>query len=107
MADEEAPTGFTPDMSEDSGLMCFLNEARQCGPTCMAYITFSSENAGDLQEQQTHCSLLRYTERASRHLVIITSLLAKAEKKAATARDDQKREAGMDLMPRSPFPRKT
>ena len=68
MADDEEELEI-PDEKEDiegDGMLCFLDDSRECGPSCMAFTTFESESPM-LNDQQKHCSLIVAAERLGRH----------------------------------------
>jgi hypothetical protein len=92
------------------GLLCFLNDTRECNASCMSYITYPAGCAPEFCETQSHCMLLVSAERMSRHLTIIASLLNDGEKKRRIAEADSQRarSAPTPLIPKpmSPFPKK-
>ncbi len=93
------------------GLLCFLNDTRECAAACMAWITHPQGCGPELNELQSHCLLLTGVERLARHTTIIASLLSDSEKKRRTAEADKQREKAMPgpvpIQPRgqSPFPK--
>ena len=91
------------------GLMCFLDDTRECGAACMSWITHPQGCGPELNEVQSHCMLLTAAERTSRHITIIASLLSDSEKKRRTAEADKQREKSMPVSAtpyKSPFPKK-
>lgn len=95
---------------EKLGLLCFLNDTRECNGSCMAWITHPQGCGPELNEQQSHCMLLTGVERMSRHVTIIASLLSDGEKKRRIAEADKQREKSMQpgVTPlQSPFPKKS
>jgi hypothetical protein len=94
------------------GLLCFLNDTRECNASCMAWITHPSGCGPELNEVQSHCMLITGVERIARHTTIIASGLADSEKKRRIAEADKRREKSMPLTPKpmpmqSPFPKKS
>ena len=57
-----------------TGLYCFLSETRPCGPECMAYVLRPMDKAGELNDQQRHCSVLVSTDRLGRFMGGLVSL---------------------------------
>lgn len=60
-----------------SGLMCFMKEDRECGPSCMAFLAQPADVAL-LSPQQRHCVVIVSAERLARHAVIGVKLLSDA-----------------------------
>jgi len=64
---------------EGSGLYCFMDQLRLCGPACMAYLNPAPQNDPELRGQQwAHCHLLVNVHRGGKHLVILTSMAHRA-----------------------------
>lgn len=62
-----------------TGLYCFLNSERECGPDCMAYLGIPIEgpdyNTPDGKRHQwAACMLLVHSHKLSKHLVLIANL---------------------------------
>ena len=78
---EDTPYIEPPDEMDDdherNGLICFMNEERQCGADCMAYSTQPSESPY-LGPQQKHCTLIVAVERLGRHTGGLLSLMKKS-----------------------------
>jgi hypothetical protein len=83
------------------GLLCFLNDTRECNAACMAFITHPAGAGPELVDAQAHCLLLQSIERIGRHTTIIASLLSAGEKRQRTSAADKQRE---DSLPKNPFP---
>lgn len=95
MPDSEEEDVFihSPDELDDdprNGLVCFLNDVRQCGADCMAYTTSSAESP-TFGPQQKHCSLLVGIDRLGRHTGIAARILSDMTAKQRTAMADQAR----------------
>lgn len=91
MNDEDTPHIEEPDELDDdhekNGLMCFMDQDRQCGGDCMAFSTSPSESP-HLGDQQKHCVLIVGLERTGRYAGGLLSLLKKD--KADSARTPAK-----------------
>ncbi len=73
-----------------TGLDCFLNQNRPCGPDCMAFT--APPEGQDYQDQQwAHCMLLVNAHRGGKHLVVLASLGTELSKKAKTEAADRAR----------------
>jgi hypothetical protein len=107
---------YHPDMLEDdaedrpeglNSLDCFIDATRMCNPSCMAYVTYPRGDPKELNEQQAHCALLLFGERAARHLTVLASTLIASEGRRKTAEQDRQREKSMAPMGpfASPFPK--
>jgi len=63
-----------------NGLMCFLNDTRECGADCMAYLTEPPEDGSKLLgAQQRNCVLIVSAERLGRYASGIVQLMLKSE----------------------------
>jgi hypothetical protein len=60
-----------------TGLFCFLNGERGCGPDCMAY---AAPPAGaDYQEQQwANCKVLVALHQGGKHLIVLAQMASNA-----------------------------
>lgn len=73
---------LSPSIPEESegtptnGLMCFLNDKRECGADCMAFTAEPNESP-NLSMQQRNCVLLVAVERLGRYHGGISSMLNK------------------------------
>lgn len=70
-----------PDIKEDdpkNGLMCFLDDTRECGPDCMGYFQGEVENS-PLSPQQQNCILIISVERLGRYVGAGVSMLKKTK----------------------------
>ena len=81
-----------------SGLVCFLDAKRVCGPDCMAF-SVAPDGGPLLSEEQRRCVLLSAAERLGRHsglaLKAVKDATARAERhRADRARQSQHPEAG-------------
>lgn len=95
MSDQEEVEPFihSPDEIDDdpkNGLMCFLNDVRQCGPECMAFTTSPAESPM-FNQQQKHCTLLVSMDRLGRHTGIAAKILSDMTAKQRTILADQAR----------------
>lgn len=68
--DEEQPV--------EGKLFCFMDNIRQCGPDCMAYLPQVPQGTSYVGESWAHCKLLVASDQVGRHIVIIADLLHKA-----------------------------
>lgn len=73
-----------------NGLICFLNDTRECGSDCMAYTPEPAESPS-LSIQQRNCTLLVAAERLGRYSAGIASVLNKMHTRATTAAADNAR----------------
>lgn len=60
-----------------NNLACFQDQARICGPDCMAYLNPVPTGDDYVGQQWSRCLLLVNAHRAGKHLVIIASDLNK------------------------------
>ena len=71
-----------------TGLVCFVDQKRLCGPDCMAWD--NPPEGPDFQDRQwANCMLLVSAHRGGKHLVVLASLgaeLLKGSKNAAAER---------------------
>ncbi len=74
-------------LPQPSGLFCFLNRERYCGPDCMAYIS-RPDGSDYVAQQWANCMLLVNAHRAGKHMVVIASTLGEQNAKAKTAAAD-------------------
>lgn len=103
---EESGIGYTDEAIEEKeeNVFCFLNQDRLCLPTCIAYNTNLPETPPkELSPAQQRCSLLCNAERSSRHLVILTSVMASIDKRQKNETADRKREMQVPIAPPNPF----
>lgn len=66
-------------MSNDpgpTGLDCFLDFARPCGPSCMAYLNEVPRGQEYQDQQFSRCSLLVNIHKVAKHSVIIAKELS-------------------------------
>lgn len=98
----EATTGFHPNMKDvpedKTGLFCFKDASRMCGADCMAYVD-APEGPDYVGKQWARCHLLVNQHRTGKHLVVITGILDKIEKKFSAASADARR-ANQTPLPR-------
>jgi hypothetical protein len=93
-----------------TGLFCFADSDRACGPDCTAYITYPKRaSSSELGPQQDHCILISSFERLGRSVTAIASMQAASLKKQKIAEADRQRQSQLDQDPikasqRSPFP---
>jgi hypothetical protein len=104
---------YHPEMIEDNpedrpeGLEkmdCFIDATRLCNASCMAYVTYPLGGPKELSQMQSHCALLLFGERISRHVTIIASTLAATSKRQKTADQDRQRTAATPVADASPGP---
>lgn len=67
-----------------TGLYCFLNGERECGPDCMAYQGVAIEGPDyttpdGRRHQWAACMLLIHSHKVSKHLVLIANLARSAD----------------------------
>lgn len=91
-----------PEMKEDepgkNGLMCFLDDTRECGPDCMGYVTEQVAAPSILGPQQKNCILIISAERIGRFLGNSVTLNKQAQDKANKEAADKAR-ANVKLPP--------
>jgi len=98
---------YSPDMRELTGLYCFFDDGRVCGPACMAFVTHPKVAAGsELSKQQAKCVLMHSAERLGRNLVVLTGAIAGLVKDQQRKDADTKRQQQVVSSPfTSPFDR--
>jgi len=69
-----------------TGLYCFLNGERSCGPDCMAYMAVPLDGPDyatpdGIRHQWTGCMLLVHTHKLSKHLVLLANMARAADAK--------------------------
>lgn len=79
-----------PQLKEDTGLICFMDNKRPCGADCMAYLPSPPQSDPELKDQQlAHCLLLLNVHRTGKHLVVLAAqgieLLKHIKNKSADA----------------------
>ena len=78
--------GDNPNIRKESGLYCFMDATRACGPDCMSYI-LPPEGPDYKDQQWANCLLLVNAHRSGKHLVILADvtnrLLSHTKNKAA------------------------
>lgn len=62
----DAPSGV-----DASGLFCFINDARPCSSSCMAYLGARPEGADYQGQQWAKCSLLVSLHKVGKHAVAL------------------------------------
>lgn len=107
---DQSEQAYHPEMVDDdaadrpaglNSLDCFIDATRICNASCMAYVTSPRGDPKELNQQQGHCALLLFGERAARHLTVLASTLASSEGRRKTAEQDRQREKSM--APTGPF----
>lgn len=87
--------GYHANMKEDdhtkSGLMCFLDQTRECGPDCMSFLTDRPEGPDYQGNQWSHCHVLVNMHRGGKHLVVLASIGSEMQKKAKNEQADRAR----------------
>lgn len=81
-AEEVAPEGID---GPTKGAGCYRDQARVCGPDCMAYLPQKPEGRAYIGEQWAHCHVLVNMDRQGRHLVVLAdaaSKIASVQRKA-------------------------
>lgn len=87
------PPDEKDDESTRNGLICFLDNGRECGSDCMASLTYTSTaKTTELSDQSRSCSLLVNFERLGIHSVIIAGILDGMNKTRKTAVADAARQ---------------
>jgi len=82
--DEAAPRG--------TGLYCFLNGERECGPDCMAFLPEpSADKAQTLSLQQRSCTVIVATERIGRFMGGLVQLGLQRQASADKRAQDEER----------------
>ncbi len=81
-----------------SGLVCFIDSERVCGPDCMAF-SVAADGGPALSDEQRRCVLLSAVERLGRHsglaLKAINDAASSAERhRSGRARQNQHPPAG-------------
>jgi hypothetical protein len=74
------------DVKPGTGLYCFLNAERECGPDCMAFLPVPIEGPDyatpdGKRHQWAACMLLVHSHKLSKHLVLIANMARAAEAK--------------------------
>ena len=104
MDHDEEPMEYAPNMKVDGGLMCFLDNSRECGPDCMAFLGFGQEaDTQNLSPQQRQCLLISSVEKIGRFSGIIAKILYDDSVAAKKAAADSRRTEG--LRPPGPMDR--
>lgn len=67
-----------PAENGSTGLFCYKDQHRPCGPECMAFLPQVPEGATYVGVQWAHCHLLVNAERVGKHVIIIVDLLKQA-----------------------------
>lgn len=84
-----------PDLKADdkaSGLMCFLDDTRECGADCMAYLPEPADpTVTSLGPQQKNCILIVSVERLGRYSAGVVSILRKGQERTEKDAADEKR----------------
>jgi hypothetical protein len=96
--DVEFPAEAAP---EGTGLYCFLDRQRECGPDCMAFLPEpSADKAQTLSLQQRSCTIIVSTERVGRFMGGLVQLglqrQASADKRA---QDEERRRSILNPLP--------
>ena len=73
--DDPRPMTEQPNAVEKgTGLGCFMDQLRVCGPDCVAFLNPPPQNDPEYQGQPwSRCHMLVNVHRAGKHLVILTS----------------------------------
>lgn len=74
-----------------NGLMCFLDDTRECGPDCMGYVSEAVDAPSILGPQQKNCILIISAERLGRFAGNAVTLLKRSQDKADREAADKKR----------------
>jgi len=80
------------------GASCYRDQARICGPDCMAYLPQKPEGKAYIGEQWAHCHVLVNMDRQGRHLVVLAdvgSKLVSVQRKAEAEAVRQKTPPGV------------
>lgn len=105
VVDEGTPEEGKEQIIEDL-LYCFLNEHRECGAGCMAYVTFPRVSKNDeLNPSQRRCLLLSGVEKTARHVTILAQMMSESHRFRKTKEQDKERAQSLGTGPfASPFP---
>lgn len=88
MAEEHV---FHPNVKVDSPkLQCFLDDGRECGADCMAYVE-APEGPDYVDRQWANCMLLVNIHRTGKHLIVLASCASNAEKASKNEAADRAR----------------
>lgn len=92
--DPNVPFIEQPDMMDkpqESGLYCFLDQARPCSGECMSYLSTQPEGADYENQQWAKCMLLVNIHKGGKHLVALAQQGGELLKHLRVARADAKR----------------
>lgn len=85
----EAQTGYHPNMKDlpdnKDSLFCFKDPNRVCGADCMAYAD-QPEGQEYIGKPWSRCLILLNQHRMGKHLVILTNIVDRIEKRMIDAR---------------------
>ncbi len=73
-----------------SGLVCFIDSERVCGPDCMAF-SVAADGGPALSDEQRRCVLLSAAERLGRHSGLVLKAVNDAAERAERRRADRAR----------------
>lgn len=77
LPEEETPYVHHPGMKDDkpeNGLICFLDQNRQCGADCMSFLVDPPEGIDYRGQQWANCMLLVNAHRSAKHLTILAQV---------------------------------
>lgn len=84
------PRAMLPQVREDSGLICFLDNKRPCGADCMAWV--QPPDGADYKDQQfSNCMVLVNLHRVGKHAVVLAAQGADLLKKLKITEADRAR----------------
>jgi len=87
--DDELPALTEEELGDVERLYCFLDGARVCGGSCMAFITFPREaKSSELSGVQKSCALLQSFERTGRNLTVLAQTVVQQDKRQHVAAQD-------------------
>jgi hypothetical protein len=90
-----------PEGPAKTGLYCFMDAARECGPDCMAFLPEPADTAVPvLGPQQKSCILIVSAERLGRYASGIVSVLRRSQERTENEAADKKRADSLRGVPK-------
>jgi hypothetical protein len=96
--DRTTPQVHHSDIKDDdvrSGLLCFLDRDRVCGPDCMAYLSDPPAQPDYRGNQWASCMLLVNVHRGGKHLTILAQVASDFTQASRAHVADQARKSQM------------
>lgn len=76
---------YHPNMTEKTGLFCFMDKDRSCGADCMAFQPEPMAKGPDYDGRQwSHCTALVALHQGGKHLVAVANTLVQIGRKQNT-----------------------